>query len=282
VAGFHVCGPRAVRVDMLERLADLIRALLNWRPDPANPGTPPRGATGDGGFKATQEMMSILGCSAAELGNVLKALGFWSERRKIVPAIAEQKTPEAAAAPARSNGADVGPVGEAPRIAVETAAPVPEAAEPVAEAVEPIAEGVEPVPIAVAATDPGAPAVAIAAEAPAEQWEEVWRPRRKGRAFEAGPERHKHQGQRPSRARRAHVTPAAPQPQEQKPKPAPQQAKERPRRPERRRGGSGERQDRPRVAMHASPPSGKAGFDPDSPFAALSSLKAALEKRSQE
>jgi len=282
VAGFHVCGPRAVRVDMLERLADLIRALLNWRPDPANPGTPPRGATGDGGFKATQEMMSILGCSAAELGNVLKALGFWSERRKIVPAAAEQKVPEAAAAPARSNGADVGPVGEAPQIAVETAAPVPEAAEPVAEAVEPIAEGAEPVPIAVAATDPGAPAVAIAAEAPAEQWEEVWRPRRKGRAFEAGPERHKHQGQRPSRARRAHVTPAASHPQEQKPKPAPQQAKERPRRPERRRGGSGERQDRPRVAMHASPPSGKAGFDPDSPFAALSSLKAALEKRSQE
>jgi ATP-dependent RNA helicase SUPV3L1/SUV3 len=124
--------------------------------------------------------------------------------------------------------------------------------------------------------------VAIAAEAPAEQWEEVWRPRRKGRAFEAGPERHKHQGQRPSRARRAHVTPAAPHPQEQKPKPAPQQAKERPRRPERRRSGPGERQERQRIAMHASPPSGKAGFDPDSPFAALSSLKAALEKRSQE
>jgi ATP-dependent RNA helicase SUPV3L1/SUV3 len=64
------------------------------------------------------------------------------------------------------------------------------------------------------------------------------------------------------------------------PKPAPQ-AKERP-------GylsgaaAAWERQDRPRVALHASPPSAKAGFDPDSPFAALSSLKAALEKRSQE
>ena len=30
------------------------------------------------------------------------------------------------------------------------------------------------------------------------------------------------------------------------------------------------------------PPANKAAFDPDSPFAALSSLKAALEKRSQE
>jgi ATP-dependent RNA helicase SUPV3L1/SUV3 len=70
-----------------------------------------------------------------------------------------------------------------------------------------------------------------------------------------------------------------------KTKPAPQQGTdrvERAKRPDRRRGGPSERQERPRVALHASPPSPKAGFDPDSPFAALSSLKAALEKRSQE
>jgi ATP-dependent RNA helicase SUPV3L1/SUV3 len=42
VAGFHVCGPRAVRVDMLERLADLIRTLLTWRPDPATWPFPPK------------------------------------------------------------------------------------------------------------------------------------------------------------------------------------------------------------------------------------------------
>ncbi len=29
--GFHVCGPRAIRLDILERLADLIRPLLAWR-----------------------------------------------------------------------------------------------------------------------------------------------------------------------------------------------------------------------------------------------------------
>ena len=29
--GYHVCGPRAVRIDILERLADLIRPLLGWR-----------------------------------------------------------------------------------------------------------------------------------------------------------------------------------------------------------------------------------------------------------
>ncbi len=48
--GYHVCGPRAVRLDMLERLADLIRPLLGWRG--ANGATPPKGATGDGGFTA--------------------------------------------------------------------------------------------------------------------------------------------------------------------------------------------------------------------------------------
>ncbi|MEM1306955.1 MAG: helicase-related protein, partial [Pseudomonadota bacterium] len=34
VSGFHLCGPRAVRIDMLERLADQIRAALAYR-DPA-------------------------------------------------------------------------------------------------------------------------------------------------------------------------------------------------------------------------------------------------------
>ena len=81
--GFHLCGPRAVRLDILERLADLIRPLLAWRQKPDSPACPPKGATGDGGFKATEEMMSILGCSAEELGNVLKALGFRLDRRPV-------------------------------------------------------------------------------------------------------------------------------------------------------------------------------------------------------
>ena len=51
--GYHVCGPRAVRLDMLERLADLIRPLLAWRGPGKSVLTPPRGATGDGGFTAT-------------------------------------------------------------------------------------------------------------------------------------------------------------------------------------------------------------------------------------
>src|SRR6516162_769502 len=104
VTGFHVCGPRAVRIDMLERLADLIRVLLTWRADPAKGANPPKGATGDGGFRATPEMMSILGCSAGELGNVLKALGFWAERRKLSPRLEACIEPPAALPIAASNG----------------------------------------------------------------------------------------------------------------------------------------------------------------------------------
>ncbi len=40
-AGYRVCGERAVRVDILERLADLIRPALAWRegaPAPKPPG----------------------------------------------------------------------------------------------------------------------------------------------------------------------------------------------------------------------------------------------------
>ena len=76
-----------------------------------NGATPPKGATGDGGFTVTPEMMSILGCSPDELGDVLKALGFRLDRRPIkaergsacvrgMPLLrtAKQRLPEAAPA----------------------------------------------------------------------------------------------------------------------------------------------------------------------------------------
>ena len=47
-AGFHVAGERALRVDILERLADLIRPAIAYRPG-VTPGEPPAGtADGDG------------------------------------------------------------------------------------------------------------------------------------------------------------------------------------------------------------------------------------------
>jgi ATP-dependent RNA helicase SUPV3L1/SUV3 len=79
-AGFHVCGQRAVRVDMLERLADLIRPLTLWKPSEAQPEPPP-GAAGGGAFKIKPEMMSIMGCSNEEMGLILESLGYRRERR---------------------------------------------------------------------------------------------------------------------------------------------------------------------------------------------------------
>ena len=104
-AGFQVCGPRAIRIDMLERLADLIRPLTSWKASPARP-EPPLGAVGRGGFKVQPEMLSIIGCSAEEMGNVLFVLGFRKERRIVQaqPARPAETSSDAAAVNADSTG----------------------------------------------------------------------------------------------------------------------------------------------------------------------------------
>ncbi|HEY9212695.1 MAG TPA: helicase-related protein, partial [Ancylobacter sp.] len=59
--GFRVAGERAVRVDILERLADLIRPALAWRPGVS--GEKPAGAFDGSGFTATVGMTSLAGCA---------------------------------------------------------------------------------------------------------------------------------------------------------------------------------------------------------------------------
>ena len=93
IAGFHVAGTRAVRIDMLERLSDLIRARVAWRKVEGGEAAP-TGASGDGGFWVVPELMSMVGCSGEEFASILKALGFKRERRKLMP---EPSTAEAAA-----------------------------------------------------------------------------------------------------------------------------------------------------------------------------------------
>ena len=87
VAGFHTCGARIVRIDMLERLADMIRPLVSWRKSDETP-EPPEGATGNGGFRVIPDMMSIVGCSGEEFSEILKALGF---QRTVAPPVAAAK-----------------------------------------------------------------------------------------------------------------------------------------------------------------------------------------------
>src|SRR6202043_3205518 len=58
-AGYRVSGERAVRVDILERLADLIRPALSWRE--GAPGTKPPGAVAGGGFTGVNGMTTLAG-----------------------------------------------------------------------------------------------------------------------------------------------------------------------------------------------------------------------------
>ncbi|MFC6488150.1 helicase-related protein, partial [Nitratireductor sp. GCM10026969] len=78
LAGFRNLGRRAVRVDILERLADLIRPALAWKP---GTGKRPDGAFDGGTFIVTPAMMSILGATAEDMEAILKALGYRCEAK---------------------------------------------------------------------------------------------------------------------------------------------------------------------------------------------------------
>lgn len=82
VTGFKIAGNRAVRVDILERLADIIRPLLSWKANENSPH-PPDGALNEFGFTVTVAMTSLLGCSGEDFSSVLKSLGYRVERRKV-------------------------------------------------------------------------------------------------------------------------------------------------------------------------------------------------------
>lgn len=91
VLGYRQCGERAVRVDILERLADLIRPALAWREASTLPK--PAGAFDGRGFVVTQAMTSLTGSAGEDFASILRALGYRMELRP-----APAPTPEAAAA----------------------------------------------------------------------------------------------------------------------------------------------------------------------------------------
>ena len=108
IAGFKVAGRRAVRVDILERLADIIRPLISQ--DANNPSGPLLdGAAERNGFRVTVEMTSLLGCAGEDFASILKSLGYRLDRREKVPAAngAAEAAGQAEDAAATSNGAAV-------------------------------------------------------------------------------------------------------------------------------------------------------------------------------
>ena len=81
--GYRVCGERAVRVDILERLADLIRPALAWRDGRRRPSRPaPSTASG---FIVTQAMTSLTGSSGEDFASILRALGYRMDKRPRPP-----------------------------------------------------------------------------------------------------------------------------------------------------------------------------------------------------
>ncbi|MCA8896052.1 MAG: hypothetical protein KDA48_12410, partial [Amphiplicatus sp.] len=113
------------RIDMLERLAGQIRSA---RKDEYR-----------GGFEASQQMMSLVGCSGEEFESILSSLGYRKQTLKVKAAAVAEVTPveEAAAAPAETEElpeADVAEA-EAPEAEAEAAPEAPVIEEtPAAEA----------------------------------------------------------------------------------------------------------------------------------------------------
>src|SRR3984885_299406 len=83
VLGYRQCGERAVRVDILERLADLIRPALSWRE--GSLGAKPAGAFDGRGFVVTQAMTSLTGSAGEDFASILRALGYRMEKRPAPP-----------------------------------------------------------------------------------------------------------------------------------------------------------------------------------------------------
>jgi ATP-dependent RNA helicase SUPV3L1/SUV3 len=85
--GYRQCGERVVRVDILERLADLIRPALAWRKGAL--GVMPAGAFDGRGFVVTQAMTSLVGTAGEEFASILRALGYRMERCPAPPPVTE-------------------------------------------------------------------------------------------------------------------------------------------------------------------------------------------------
>jgi ATP-dependent RNA helicase SUPV3L1/SUV3 len=156
-AGFRVCGERAVRVDILERLADLVRPAIAYRPG-ETVGDPPPGAADDDGFVVVGPMTSLVGCSGEDFASILKSLGY-SASKRAGPAITRPILKPARAEPVA-----------APVAADDSAATVAAAA---AGAVDAPADGggdaPGAVPIAVPTAEPAADAAPATVAAPADQ-----------------------------------------------------------------------------------------------------------------
>ena len=115
-AGYRVSGERAVRVDIVERLADLIRPALAWRE--GSTGTKPPGAFAGGGFTVFNGMTSLTGASGEDFASILRSLGYRMERRPKPQESQPQSQPQPQAEPAATVAAALEAITEAEPLAI--------------------------------------------------------------------------------------------------------------------------------------------------------------------
>jgi ATP-dependent RNA helicase SUPV3L1/SUV3 len=275
--GFRIYGNRAIRIDILERLADLIRPALAWRPGAI--GERPAGTIDEGGaFSVTPAMTSLLGASGEDISVLLRALGYRMERRPKPAEVRDEPTvaqPEAAVSASAAPSEPGTPLEEPPVVEPQVEPPgeqPPQPQEiPVEEppVTEPVTEPTVP-PEASSAQDDAAAAKAPLASPAEPEMIEVWRVGRPPRE----PRRPRGAAHRPQEADGGEH---AGEPRHRRPKRQRAEGKPRlrpgadgaPREKGRREKAPGG--DRPR-------PPRERPIDPDSPFAALQALKKELEK----
>ncbi|MEL7114872.1 MAG: disulfide oxidoreductase, partial [Pseudomonadota bacterium] len=110
MSGYRIAGARAIRIDMLERLADLLRA-----------------EDSRGGFEASPDMLSITGMTLDQFADLMQGLGYVAdkgEREKVKAASDEE------AAPAPAEEAQQGADEVAPEESVQTTEPAAADPEP--------------------------------------------------------------------------------------------------------------------------------------------------------
>ncbi|MBS0564505.1 MAG: helicase [Proteobacteria bacterium] len=90
LAGYHPAGARAIRIDMLERLADLLRQKDSRA-----------------GFEATPDMLSITGMTLEQFADLMGGLGYRAERGE-----REKVRAEPVAAPAEAGDGPANPIPE--------------------------------------------------------------------------------------------------------------------------------------------------------------------------
>lgn len=284
LAGFRPLGNKAVRVDMLERLADFIRPASGWRFDGQKPSKRPDGAWDGGGFMITPAMLSILGASAEDMAAVLQGLGYRNEalpeetvvrkldqwdmafarpKEETKEQAEETKAPGDSPEPSESDGAPTPAVQSETSVEPAETEAVSESAAP--ESDEPAKPVEYVVRLEVAASDGKAPSegkAETAEEATPVRKVDIWRYGRAGGSRRGSQDqaRQSNRGGKPDGKSRGKA----------QGKPGGQFAK----RGNQKAGAGAGRGSKGGRHVPADKP-----LDPDSPFAKLAALKADLEKK---